>query len=85
MIPKKTFSWWKNEPVVVEYEKIPDYGDKMTLKIFIESCKDGSLIDYDGHGYYAFKNKMSNIMVHPSDITSGKILRDFTHVVWFNK
>jgi hypothetical protein len=69
---------------VMEMKPIPDYGDHMTLAHFIECCECHGFIDYDGWGYYATETDMSNVVVHPSD-TSGKINRNFSHVVWFNK
>lgn len=75
-----------NGPV---YESIPDYGNKMSLEDFKSSCLDGCFIDYDGHGYYAMKDKMSDFPIFPSDITDNKMINNFeynfTHVIWFNK
>ena len=53
----------------IKLEDLPSYGDHMTLKKFIEYCKDGCFIDYDGHGKYATKTKISNKTIVPSDIT----------------
>ena len=53
----------------LELVPLDNIGTLMTLKNFIESCETGCLIDYDGHGYYAFKNKQSNKVVIPSFIT----------------
>ncbi len=64
---------------------IPDYGDLMTLDEFIENCEDGLFIDYDGFGHYATATEMSSIEVCPSDITTGDIRREWTHVCWFNR
>lgn len=69
----------------VKFKELPNYGDLMTLKEFIENCESGGFIDYDGSGKYAFKDEMSDIAVYPSTVTDGNIDRDFTHVVWFNK
>jgi hypothetical protein len=66
-------------------ELIPDYGDHMTLEVFINACKSGGFIDYDGYGQYATETKMSNEIVCPSDIESGNINEKYTHVVWFNR
>ena len=64
---------------------IPDYGDHMTLEYFINCCKNGLLISYDGFGKYATNNEMSDIEIYPSDIKRGKYRKDFSHVVWFNR
>jgi len=58
------------------FEPIPSYGDLMTLDHFIELCRNGGFINYDGHGHYAFKDKMSNKEVHPSDVTGKYSLFD---------
>lgn len=68
-----------------EFEEIPDYGDCMTIGDFIECCKDGNFIDYDGFGYYATEDKMTDICVYPSEIMSGVYRKDFPKVVWFNR
>ena len=39
-------------------EKIPNYGELMTVKEFINSCKEGWFIDYDGLGHPVKDNKM---------------------------
>jgi hypothetical protein len=64
---------------------IPDYGDHMTLDDFIDACQDGVFIDYDGCGNYATADQVTNILVHPSNITEGNIDRRWSHVVWYNK
>ncbi|HOD62252.1 MAG TPA: hypothetical protein PKG96_09160, partial [Bacilli bacterium] len=57
----------------VKFGKIPEYGDKMTLKEFIEDVDCGMFIDYDGHGYYATENEMTDIAVLPSMIINKNI------------
>jgi len=66
-------------------QEMPDYCDLSTVKEFVKYCKSGSFIDSDGFGNYALKNKVSDKEVKPSDVVSGNIDFDFTHVVWFNK
>jgi len=56
---------------------LPDYGSLYTLEEFIELCEDGSFIDYDGYGCYAFKDKMSDKCIHPSDVTGNYSWFDF--------
>ena len=48
---------------------------------FILAVWAGSFIDYDGIGYYATIDRMSNIPVSPSDYPFSK----FPFVMWFNK
>ena len=64
---------------------IPDYGDVFTLEGFIHMCKNYSFIDYDGTGYYGNDKEYSNKYAKPSDIVAGKIDKNYTHVIWFNK
>lgn len=73
------------KPYPVEYEEIPDYGDVFSFEEFQDCCFEYSFIDSDGCGYYATKDKMTNILANPSDIMIGYIREEFSHVVWFNK
>jgi hypothetical protein len=66
-------------------DKVPDYGDKMSLKEFISCCKSGGFIDYDGSGEYIKNGKCSGINIYPSDVEHNKIREDFTKIVWYNK
>lgn len=74
-----------------KYEPLPDYGTLLTIKNFEELCDGGTLIDYDGHGYFAFSNRISKLRVIPSDYTSNTpeiwkdVVGSFTHVMWFNR
>ena len=70
--------------MLMDYElcDIPDYGDRMPLKEFLECVECGGFIDYDGSGNYIFENKMTNISIHPSD---KKHRTEFTEIIWFNK
>lgn len=61
---------------------IPDYGDIMYLKDFLEDVKCGNFIDYDGSGNYLLGDKMTNISIYPSD---KKHRTEFTEIVWFNR
>jgi len=71
----------------VEFKKIPDYGDIQTLIEWTNNCKVGMFIDYDGWGYFATENEMSNKRVIPSDLRNPnfKIPKWVTHIIWFNK
>lgn len=72
---------------MTEYvRKIPDYGDLMMVDEFIECCKDGTFIDYDGHGAPVrdgMVTKGMNHWVYPSE--HHKIPSDATHIIWFNR
>lgn len=65
--------------------EIPNYGDKLPIGEFAESCRDRGLMNSDGHGYYATNKKMTDIYAIPSDICQGYINKNFPYVVWFNK
>lgn len=66
---------------------LPTYGNHMPIEQFVESCKNGGFIDYDGYGNYATKTEMFDKIVYPSDVTKKnyKPKPEFTHVVWFNR
>lgn len=70
---------------IPEFDEIPDYADVMTFEDFIENCAVGNFIDYDGFGYYATEDKMTDIRIYPSDTTEGVYRKDFPKVVWFNR
>jgi len=53
----------------ITYSPLPNYGDHMELDHFIACCKSSCFIDSDGSGCYATADKITNITVHPSDIT----------------
>lgn len=71
--------------MVPEFEELPDYGEVMSLKDFIEECKSGNFIDYDGFGHYVKDNKESSIKIYPSDIEHKSIRPDFDTIIWFNR
>lgn len=68
-----------------KFSDIPDYGDHFTIEDFIDSVKSGMFVDFDGSGYYATKDKMTDIYANPSEIYRDKIDKRWTHVMWFNK
>jgi hypothetical protein len=72
-------------PKELRMKPIEEDDDKFTLEEFKECVRDGFLIDYDGFGYLATENEMSNITVYPSGLWSMQIDPKFTHVVWFNR
>ena len=56
----------------IKYESIPNYADHITLKRFIAWAKSSCVIDWEGIGYYATQNQMTNKVIRPSDITGIK-------------
>jgi hypothetical protein len=71
--------------LTMENRPLPKYGDLMKREEFVERCKNGFFVDYDGHGYYASETEMSDVLALPSDVTHGKVFHGFSHVMWFNK
>lgn len=71
----------------LEWHPLPEFGDHMTMEEWIEDVKSGCLIDYDGYGKYASVDRMSSLVVIPSDVKYDNISgnTEFTHVVWFNR
>ena len=72
----------EKEPV---FSELPDYGDVMSLKDFIENVKCGGFIDYDGYGNYVKDGKETDIEIYPSDVKKGNIRKDFDTIIWFNR
>jgi len=70
---------------MIDFYPLPNYGDLIPLKEFKQHVKDGSFIDYDGHGNLATKNSISDIVVQPSTIKKIKIPSWVTHVCWYNR
>ena len=67
-------------------EEIPEYADVFEMKEFIQCCKCGGFIDYDGYGHPAVNNLMNeDILLKPSEILEDKYDKRFTHMVWFNR
>lgn len=75
----------KSDKDKLEFNKIPYYGDLITLKEFREHCKAGMFIDYDGFGYLATQSGMSDMVIRPSYLGKIVIPKWATHVVWFNR
>lgn len=61
----------------------------LTLDEFINDCKNGYLIDYDGFGYYSNSKSehedLDELRVYPSQVTQGVINRDYIYVHWYNR
>ncbi len=68
----------------VNWADIPKHSDVMTLKTFIDFVNENIFVDLDGYGYYSDGNKMTNLIVYPSDIKKSRTRNEFTHIVWFN-
>ena len=68
-----------------ELSDLPDYGEVMSLTEFIEYCKDGWFIDYDGYGRYVKNGKETNIEIYPSDVKNNCIRHEFDTIIWYNR
>lgn len=71
---------------VIANDPIPDYGELMTMKEFVDCCKMGGFIDYDGWGYYATSeaiNEQKTII--PSHVMKGRYDKAYSHVLWVNR
>jgi len=69
----------------ITFEELPEYGDHMTIEEFVQSCKVGLFIDYDGFGRFATKDKESSLMISPSGLKKITIPKWATHVMWYNR
>ena len=66
-------------------EDIPDYGDVMTLNQFKNNVKNGGFVDYDGYGHYIDGDKMTDIIIYPSDVKHHSLRHKLNKIIWFNK
>jgi len=71
--------------LVLEPHDRGDATNPMTLEEFKTLCENGSFVDTDGFGEYVKDGKLTDISIIPSDVTTGKIRDDCTHVQWYNK
>ena len=62
-----------------------DYGDLFLMKDWVDCCRRGGFIDYDGFGHYSTLTEESSFEVYPSDVKANKVRKDFTHVMWYNR
>lgn len=60
-------------------------GGKMTLKDFIEACKSGCFIDYDGYGYYGTDTEELKNLGEVYLSQYRKLDKTQTHIYWYNR
>lgn len=60
-------------------------GKKLSLKDFSKKAHNGTVTDFDGTGYYATAEGVSDIEVIPSDILENLYRTDFPYVQWIRK
>lgn len=65
--------------------ELPDYGDVMSLEEFVNHCKNGNLINYDGYGRYVKDGKETDIEIYPSDVKNNYVRTEFDTIIWFNR
>lgn len=61
----------------------------LTLDEFVEDCKNGYFIDYDGFGYYSNSttehDDLDELRVYPSQVIQGDVNRDYKYGYWYNR
>ena len=65
--------------------ELPNYGDVMSLEEFVDCCRSGGFIDYDGYGKYVKAHQETDIKIHPSDVKHNSIRKDFDTIIWYNR
>jgi hypothetical protein len=62
-------------------------GDLFTYEQFMEEVKEGGINNYDGSGYWAYEDKVSELSYEFYTGNDWAILEKygFTHILWFNK
>jgi hypothetical protein len=67
---------------------LPD-ADLMLLHEFANAVREGAFTNYDGWGYYATKDKETEIIIRPNhvwdDIVDLRVDEKLTHVMWYNR
>lgn len=58
---------------------------RVPIKTFKAWCDCCAVVDSDGVGYYATKDKVSRLNASPRAFYEGYIRNDFKYVCWYNK
>ena len=67
-----------------KYNNKLDEGYLMKIDEWIDNCKCGAFIDYDGFGHPVKENKMDgSLIVIPSEYEL--VPKDATHIMWYNR
>jgi hypothetical protein len=74
----------KNLTKEIKMRPLPSYGNLITLKSFLSSCKNKFYTDYDGYGYYSNGKEMSDELITPSKVLLHANT-EWSHVMWFNR
>lgn len=79
-IPRSDSRW------LHKWQENATYGSVFLLTEFIELCKTGCFIDYDGSGHLSNGSMMdTGYNVYPSELLKGNYDHSMSHIVWFNK
>ena len=62
-----------------------EFGVVYTLEEFIELNENGSIIPYDGNGYFHDGEKETNISVWNMSLTPEDVWGKYPYVCWYNK
>ena len=60
-------------------------GTLIDFDSFVQDCKDGFIVDYDGYGYYVHDDNVSDLIISPSDVTHDLYRKDFNKVLWLSR
>lgn len=72
--------------VEIKFKNLDKNSKLYKIEDFLKEIDDGSLIDYDGQGYYSLKNKMSDFKFNVKDYKWFNTYdKRFTHISWFNR
>ena len=61
-----------------------DMNCRMEISKFKSSCIYGDISSYNGEGFYATAEMISNIPAEPAAICAGHIRKDFKYICWYN-
>lgn len=61
-----------------------DMNCRIEISKFKSSCIYGDISSYNGYGFYATSEMVSNIPVEPAAICAGHIRKDFKYICWYN-
>lgn len=62
-----------------------DESCRMEISKFKSSCIYGAISAYDGSGFYATAEMVSNIPAEPAAICAGHVRKDFKYICWYNR
>ncbi len=65
--------------------KNEDYGELYSTEEFFEMVKDGSIVDYDGHGYPSNGTHHVYIDAGVRVLAACKFSKSVSHIIWYNK